>query len=152
MPGIFDFADLDLPFLDLGKRFLKSLEDEAAETFLKALFFLLKVKFTIDPAFRRNIENFKGLYQFKSKDDGLAVLLEFDDGDISFREGLSDDATVTVIFKDGRSLIGFLLSQKKDVFRSLLNNEINVSGNMNYIYKLGYMANHLQLELTHNLP
>ena len=153
MAGIFDLADWErLSFQELGEKFLNSLEDEAAEAFLQGLFFLLKVKFALDPAFRRNIENFQAVYQFKSKDDGFGVLLEFANGDLSFRQGLSDDATITIIFKDGGSLIRYLISQKKDVFQALLHNEIQVSGNLNYIYKLGFLANHLQLELTGNLP
>ena len=152
MSGIFNFAHLDLPFPDLREKFIRSLEDEGAETFLEALFFLLKVKAMIDPDFRRNLTDFPARYQFKSRGNGLAVLLEFADGGVHFREELRDDVNVTVIFKDGRSLISFLLSQKKDIFRSLLNNEVRVMGNLNYIYKLGFMANHLQLEFTGNLP
>ena len=153
MAGIFDLNDLvQLSFQELGERFLDSLQNEAAEAFLKGLFFLMQVKCAIDPAFRRNIEDFQAVYQFKGKDDGFGVLLEFADDDLSFREGLTDEATITIIFKDGGGLIRFLISQKKDVFQALLHNEVQVSGNLNYIYKLGFMANHLQLELTGNLP
>lgn len=153
MPGVFDPMEWGrLSFQELGGKFLDSLADETAEAFLLGLSFLLKVKVALDPAFRRNIENFQAVYQFKSKDDGVGVLLEFDDGDVNYREGLSDDATFTVVFKDGGGLIRFLISQKKDVIQALLNNEIQVSGNLNYIYKLGFMANHLVLELKGDLP
>ena len=134
------------------EKFLKSLEDEAAETFLEVLLLFMKLKFMFDPSYRKNIENFKGRYQFRSRDGGITVLVEFDNGKMDIKETLSEDVDVTVIFKDGRSLINFLLSQNRDVLRGLLNNEIIVNGNLNYIYKFAFMANHLQLELTGNLP
>ena len=135
-----------------GEKFLKSLEDEAAETFLEMLLLFMRLKFMFDPSYRRNIENFKGRYQFRSRDGGITVLVEFDNEKMDIKETLSEDVDVTVIFKDGRSLMNFLLSQNRDVLRGLLNNEINVNGNLNYIYKFAFMANHLQLELTGNLP
>ena len=135
-----------------GEKFLKSLEDEAAETFLEMLLLFMRLKFMFDPSYRRNIENFKGRYQFRSRDNKITVLVELDNGKMDIKETLSEDVDVTVIFKDGRSLMNFLLSQNRDVLRGLLNNEINVNGNLNYIYKFAFMANHLQLELTGNLP
>ena len=135
-----------------GEKFLNTLEDEAAETFLEVLLLFMKLKFMFDPSYRRNIENFKGRYQFKSRDNKITVLVEFDNGKMDIKETLSEDVDVTVIFKDGRSLMNFLLSQNRDVLRGLLNNEITVNGNLNYIYKFAFMANHLQLELTGNLP
>jgi len=135
-----------------GEKFLNTLEDEAAETFLEVLLLFMKLKFMFDPSYRKNIENFKGRYQFKSRDNKITVLVEFDNGKMDIKETLSEDVDVTVIFKDGRSLMNFLLSQNRDVLRGLLNNEINVNGNLNYIYKFAFMANHLQLELTGNLP
>ena len=135
-----------------GEKFLNTLEDEAAETFLEVLLLFMKLKFMFDPSYRRNIENFKGRYQFKSRDNKITVLVELDNGKMDIKETLSEDVDVTVIFKDGRSLMNFLLSQNRDVLRGLLNNEITVTGNLNYIYKFAFMANHLQLELTGNLP
>ena len=135
-----------------GEKFLNTLEDEAAETFLEVLLLFMKLKFMFDPSYRKNIENFKGRYQFKSRDNKITVLVELDNGKMDIKETLSEDVDVTVIFKDGRSLMNFLLSQNRDVLRGLLNNEINVNGNLNYIYKFAFMANHLQLELTGNLP
>ncbi|HIC92087.1 MAG TPA: hypothetical protein EYP21_08550 [Syntrophaceae bacterium] len=136
----------------MGERFLKCLEDETAETFLEILLLLMKFKFMLDPSYRRNIENFKGRYQFKSRDGGVTVLVEFHNGKMDVKEILSHDVDVTVIFKDGRALMNFLLFKDRDILRGLLNNEVTINGNLNYMYKFGFMANHLQLELTGNLP
>ena len=152
--AVFDLENIigKLALEKAGEKFLNALEDEAAETFLEMLLLFMRLKFMFDPSYRRNIENFKGRYQFKSIDNKITVLVEFDNGKMDIKETLSEDVDVTVIFKDGRSLMNFLLSQNRDVLRGLLNNEINVNGNLNYIYKFAFMANHLQLELTGNLP
>ena len=151
---IFDLENIigKLALEKAGEKFLNALEDEAAETFLEMLLLFMRLKFMFDPSYRRNIENFKGRYQFKSRDNKITVLVEFDNGKMDIKETLSEDVDVTVIFKDGRSLMNFLLSQNRDVLRGLLNNEITVNGNLNYIYKFAFMANDLQLELTGNLP
>ena len=94
-----------------GERFLNALEDETAEKFLKALLLFMKLKFMFDPSYRKNIENFKGRYQFKSKGDGVAVLVEFDNGKMDIKEKLANDVDITCTFKDGKALINFLLSR-----------------------------------------
>ncbi len=136
----------------MEEQFLKSIKDKTAENFLEALLLFMKFKFMLDPSYKRNIENFRGRYQFKSKDDQIAVFVEFKNGEMHIKKELNEDVNVTVIFKDGRSLVNFLLSEKKDILQGLLHNEIRVIGNLNYIYKFAFMANHLQLELTGNLP
>ncbi len=136
----------------IRERFLESLEDKIPETFLQILLLFMKFRFMLNPAYRRNIENFRGRYQFKSRDEAVTVLVEFDNGKMDVKGTLSHDVDVTVIFKDGRALMNFLLSRDRDILRGLLNNEVTVDGNLNYMYKFGFMANHLQLELTGNLP
>ncbi len=147
MPGIFDLAGQDLPLETWGQKFLQSLEDEVAEVFLKALCFVLKIKCILDHDFRQNINDFYGQYQFVSKNGHLQVVLEFDHGKVHFREGRAVNPNVTVFFKDGGSLIRFFISRKKDILQAMLRNELETKGNLNYIFKLGFMANHLDLEL-----
>jgi len=132
--------------------FLKVIEGEIAETFLEVLLSFMKLRFMVDPSYRRNIEDFKGSYQIKSRDGEITVLVKFDKGRMHFKETVADDVDITCTFKDGKSLMNFLLSKDRDILRGLLNNEITLTGNLNYIYKFGFMANHLLLELTGNLP
>ncbi len=146
MPGIFDLAGLDLPLETWGQKFLQALEDEAADVFLKALCFLLKIKCALDRDFRKNIDEFYGQYQFISKNGHLNVVLELDHGKVHFREGTAANPNVTVFFKDGASLTRFFISRKKDILQAMLRNELEAKGNLNYIFKLGFMANHLDLE------
>lgn len=136
----------------VAEEFMRGIEGEVAETIVEVLLSLMKLRFMVDPSYRKNIENFKGRYQLKDKDHELTVFVKFDNGKMDFKEKVTKDANVTCTFKDGKSLINFLLSKDRDILRGLLNNEITVTGNLNYMYKFGFMANHLLLELTGNLP
>ena len=134
------------------KRFLKCLESEAAEGFLELLLKLMSLAFKIDEDFRRNITGFTGRYQFRSVDNSVTVAALFIGKNLKVKERLIPDADVSVIFKDGRSLMNYLLATDRDILRLVLNNEVVLKGNLNYMFKFGYMANHLQLALAGKLP
>ena len=142
---------------EVGAQLLGSLESETAETFLEILLFCMKVKFVFDPEFRRNIEveNFRGSYKFCTRNPRrgqVNVWVEFADGMMRIREDIDAEATVTVTFENGKALRNFLLSPKPDILECILNNEVVTSGNLNYLNKFAFMANHLVLEVTGGLP
>jgi hypothetical protein len=120
----------------------KCLEDEATEEFLKMLLNLMKLAFRIDPGYRRNIEDFTGSYRFKDRDGGVNVLIKFHNGKMEISEDPVPKTNVMVTFKDSQALRNFLLAFKKDILKVLLHNEILVTGNLNYLYKFIFMANH----------
>ena len=132
--------------------FLKCLESEAAEEFLELLLKLMSLVFKIDKDFQRNIKGFTGRYQFRSVDNSVTIAALFTGKDLQVKEKLIPDPDVSVIFKDGRSIMNYLLATDKDILRLMLNNEVVLKGNVNYMLKFGYMANHLQMALTGRLP
>lgn len=134
------------------KQFLKCLENEAAEDFLGLLLKLMSLTLKLDREFQRNIAGFKGRYQFRSADSSVTVAAVFDGNGLKVKEELIPEPDVSVIFKDARALMNYLLAAERDILRLLLNNELALQGNANYIFKFGYMANHLQLALTGRLP
>lgn len=134
------------------RQFMKCLESEAAEEFLELLLKLMSLVFKIDEDFRRNIKGFRGRYQFRSVDNSVTVAALFTGKGLKVKERLIPDPDATVIFKDGKSLMNYLLATDRDILRLVLNNEVVLKGNVNYVLKFGYMANHLQLALTGRLP
>jgi len=134
------------------RRFLKSLESEAAEKFLKLLLKLMSLTFKLDKDFRRNIDGFKGRYQFRTVDNSVTVAAIFTGNGLKVKEKLIPDPDVSVVFKDRRSLMNYLLTTDRDILKLVLNNEVALKGNMNYILKFGYMATHIQLSVTGALP
>jgi hypothetical protein len=125
-----------------AQSFLMNLENEVAEKYLETLLHLMKVTFWVNPAYRRNIENFTGLYRFRSKDGGVNVLVRFHHGKMEISEDPAPEAHVTVEFKNSEALMTLLLAFKKDILKLILNNEVLVTGNINYLYKFIFMANH----------
>jgi len=136
----------------LEPSFRKCIQAEEAEEFLELLLKLMSLTFRLDKDFRRNIKGFRGRYQFRSVDNSVTVAALFTGKGLKVKERLIPDADVTVIFKDGKSLMNYLLAENRDILRPVLNNEVVLKGNVNYILKFGYMANHLQLALTGRLP
>ena len=133
------------------KKLLKSIQSETSEEFLELLLKLMRLAFKVDKEFRRNIEGFKGKCQFRSIDNSVTVAAVFDGKELKVKEELLPDPNVSVIFKDGQSLMNYLLSDR-DILKLVLNNEVVLKGNTNYMLKFGFMANHLQLALTGKLP
>jgi hypothetical protein len=134
------------------KRFLKCLESGTAENFLQLTLNLMRLAFKLDKDFRQNIIGFTGICQFRSIDNSITIAAVFNGKDMEVKKALVPEANVAVIFRDGRALLNYLLTSDRDILRMLLNNEVIIKGNVNYIMKFGYMANHLQLALSGRLP
>jgi hypothetical protein len=127
------------------KEFSDCLSSELAEDFLQLLLGLMSVVFMVDHGFRKNIEGFNGRYQFYSKDGSITVAALFGNNRLEVREEDILYPDITVLFKDGKALMGHLLTPKPDILGSILRQEVSLDGNLNYLYKFAYMAKRLQL-------
>jgi hypothetical protein len=130
------------------KNFLNCLNSEFAEDFLHLLLGLMSVVFKFDPEFRKNITQFNGRYQFKSKDGRITVTALFEKNRLEVRKGEISNPDITVLFKDGKALMGYLLTPKPDILGAMLRQEVSLDGNLNYLYKFAFMAKRLQLMAT----
>ena len=127
------------------KKFLDCLSSEVAEGFLKTLLGLMAIVFTFDGAYRKNIEGFSGRYLFKSKDGSIKVAALFHHNRLEVREEEIPDPDITILFKDSKALMNYLLTPKPDILGSMLRQEVSLDGNLNYLYKFAFMAKRLQL-------
>ncbi len=125
-------------------RFLTCMESRAADDFLEILLELMGLAFLVLPHYRKNIENFDGRYQFLSRDGHVRTGARFRDSRLERRETVSDPH-ITILFKNGRALMDFLLTPKPDILGAMLRQEVTLDGNLNYLYKFAYMARRLQL-------
>jgi len=138
-------------------RFVDRLKNETAEEFLKGLLQVLKISCHVDGYLRRSIRDFEGRIEFRSKDNRIRVLADFSKGRLNKRELDADEVlqpppNAGIVFKDAEAVKNFLLPKgglkgRRDVLRSLLKNEVKLEGNFNYIYRFGFLASHLQLQL-----
>ena len=134
-----------------GQEFMEALQSEKAEKFLEVLLKLMGLVFCLDKDFRRNIWDFNGRYLFRSQDRQITVAAVFKDNRLKVTEEEIGDTHMTVLFRNAKALMGFLLSPKPDILGSMLRQDISIDGNLNYLYKFAYMAKHLQLKVTGKL-
>ncbi len=142
------------PYLEIQKKFERcfdpeTLTAELAEEFLGLLLSLMGIAFVLDSTYRDNIRGFNGRYQFRSMDDRISMAVVFHDSRMVVAKTIIDDPHVSVVFRDGKALLGFLLSPKQDILTAMLNHDITTRGNLNYIYRFGYLATNLRRRLLH---
>jgi hypothetical protein len=131
-----------------AEQFMEALESEGAEEFLEVLLKLMGLVLRLDKDFRRNILNFNGRYLFRSRDRRITVAAVFEDNRLKVSEEEIGDTHMTVVFRNAKALMGFLLSPKPDILGSMLRQDVTIDGNLNYLYKFAYMSKHLQLKAT----
>jgi hypothetical protein len=134
-----------------AQKLMETLQSEKAEGFLQVLLKLMGLVFCLDRDFRRNIQDFNGRYLFRSQDNQITVAAVFKDNRLKVTEEAIDDTHMTVIFRNAKALMGFLLSPKPDILGSMLRQDVTIDGNLNYLYKFAYMAKHLQLKVSGGL-
>ncbi len=115
-----------------------------AEDFLEVLLDLMKIVYSLPLGYEKNIKNFTGRYQFLDMTREIAVGVDFHDGSMHVKEGEIDDPHIKITFKDGSALMKFLLEPNQDVLAAMLHHEVTPDGNLNYLYKFGFMARQLQ--------
>ncbi len=129
----------------LWKDFRNCFDSEAAEEFLQSLLTLMQIMFVVNHNYRRNIDKFSGRYQFRSEDGAVTVGVAFKNRRMKVVEGMIDNPHITVTFRDGRTLLNFIISPRQDILGSMLKHDVRTEGNLNYLYKFGFMAKQLQL-------
>jgi hypothetical protein len=124
---------------------IKNFEDELLDDFLELLLDMMLLAFLINfKHCRKNIEGFRATYNFVSRDGTIAAAAIFANNKMKMKkEKVPDndpDLKVTLTFKNGPALRKFLISGTPDVLNSLLAQEIDYSGNLNYLLKFAYLV------------
>ncbi len=132
----------------LARSLKKELSGKMTNAFIKLLLKALDTVFCLYVDYRKkNIEHFKGRYLFRTADDVVSASATFKNGDMKVPKQAIEDWDVRVTFKDSTALKEFIFSKDQDILNSLLKNDVEVDGNLNYIYKFGFMAR----DLAHRL-
>ncbi|RJX26032.1 MAG: hypothetical protein C4531_16385 [Desulfurivibrio sp.] len=129
----------------LWQRLQNSFSSEVAEEFLQTLLTLMQFVFVVNADYRRNLKNFEGRYQFCSKDGEVTIAALFHDNRMEVMEKKIDKPDITITFRDGRTLLNFIIAPRQDILGSMLRHDVVTEGNLNYLYKFGFMAKQLQL-------
>lgn len=157
--NLFDVVDSFLTKLGarkLKKQLLRETTDEFVELLLKAMAWSFKLeavalflKLIRKDDYQRHLRDsegryFEGRYLFRTaKQDGIVTSATFRNGRMHVHEDAIPEWDVKVTFTNGKALRKFLFSEDQDIINSLAENEVKVDGNLNYIYKFGFMAKDL---------
>lgn len=125
----------------------KELAGEVTDKFIELLLDGMDLAFRLSPDFRENLRDYRGRYLFRTADGAVAVSAAFQNGDMKVHKEAITDWNVMVTFKNAPALWSFLFSKNQDILDSLLKNEVEVDGNLNCIYKFGFMARELTSRL-----
>ena len=128
---------------NLKKQLLGTLTDDFLELLLNGM----DLTFYLSKGFRKNIKDFDGRYLFRTADKTVESSATFKDGDMKVHDKAIEDWDIRVTFKDSKALLSYLFSRDQDILNSLLKNEVAVDGNLNHIYKFGFLAR----DLAHRL-
>jgi hypothetical protein len=131
-----------------GKQLVNYIESEFADKFLTHLLKSMSLLFSLSRELRKNIEGFNGRYLFRISDRNIAVTADFHKNRMNVYEKEADNTNVAVTFKNHKALMNFLLSPKPDIIGSILRQDVTIDGNLSYLLKFAYMANHLRSMMT----
>lgn len=126
------------------------LSGEVSSTSLQFLLSLMHTAFEVSylplsplKDFHRNIDSFDGTIAFTSSDDLLKAAAIFSGGNMEVSNSIPDDWDVKIVFTDVPAFWRFIFSEGDDILTSILANDVEVEGNLNYLYKFGFMARDL---------
>ncbi len=126
-----------------SRKLAKELEGEVTDEFVELLLRGLKLAFWLLPDFRRNLRGFRGRYLLETADGAVQASALFEGERMTVRDDAIADWDVRISFESPQAVWSFLLSKDQDILNSILRDEVAVEGNINYVYKLGYMAREL---------
>jgi hypothetical protein len=151
------FNEADLFLTNLGARKLKKeLLGTATDKFIELLLMSMDLSFYLikDDDYQNHLKDsegrdFKGRYFFRSADEEetIAASAIFENANMRVGFEAIDDWDVMVTFKNGKALRNFIFSEKQDIFESISENAVEVDGNLNHIFKFGFMVQDLTRRL-----
>ena len=131
----------------LKKQVLGAATDKFIEILLRGMDSFIFL--TPDKDFRRNLKDFNGRYCFRGADkaENIRFSATFSNGDMHVHDDAIDDWDFMVTFKNGKALRDYIFSEKQDIFDSLSENAVEVDGNLNHIFKFGFIVQNIALKL-----
>lgn len=132
----------------LGKEIGVRLDDAALELLLR--FMGLWCRFHVEYR-QRHLKDFRGTYLFKTRDGRVDASFTFKNDDMTVSGEASTDWDVAVVFKNARALRSalkdILLRGRMDILDLMLENKLEIQGNINLLFKFLYMVSDLRAGL-----
>ena len=130
-----------------SKKFREELTGALTDEFLELLLRCQDLAFCLSKGYRKNIKDFKGRYVFCTREGLVAASATFENGDMKVHDEPIEDWDVRITFENQAALRGFIFSGEHDILDSILENKVEVEGNLNYMYKYAFMVRDLGRKL-----
>jgi hypothetical protein len=119
-----------------------------ADEVIQLLLYAMSVITLLKPGFQEaNLpREFKAKLVFKTRrtEDSVECSAVFEDGIMRERKGSVANPDAVIVFKDGLSLFNYVFfSRDHDVVNLLLENRVEIDGNLSLVYKFMYMVRSL---------
>jgi hypothetical protein len=124
-----------------------ALEGKLTDKGVELLFYAMDVAFLLLGSYRRHLRGFTGSYVLRTADNKVAASALFANQKMTVRRDTIPSPTVVITFKTAQALRRFLSAKEPDILDSLLTNDVEVEGNLNYVYKFCFMARDLTRRL-----
>ncbi len=89
---------------------------------------------------RTSTEGFDAAYVFKTEDGAIDASVIFVDGEMKVDPHERAEWDVRVVFEDVGAFLEYILSDDQDILNTILENKVEVEGNLNYLYRFGHLA------------
>lgn len=128
----------------------EQLLDDVTDEFLEILLHAMSLAFAISGDYRANIKDFTGTLVFRTRVGDVGATVVFKDGHMEVHDDASTNYDCCIAFADARALWSSLLAENQDILDSVVSNTVDADGNLNYLYRFGYLARELtrRLELS----
>ncbi len=135
----------------LVPRFCGDLVSELNETltdgFLEALLSGMQVAFALSRSYRRNIEDFEAIFVFRTRDDRVGATAVFSKGRLTVESDPRPVFDTRISFRDADGLRNSLLAGDANLLETMLSDPVDAEGNLSNLYRFGYLAKELTLQL-----
>ena len=127
-----------------SRKLKRMLRNEESDGLLWVLFRVMDFAFCLSKDYGRNIKNFDGQYWFDTRDGEFSEGVIFRNGYMNIAEGELLNPDVRITFENSRSILQFILWKQEDILDLLLENRMNIKGNVNLGLKFCYMVRELK--------
>jgi hypothetical protein len=127
------------------RRQLSPLCDTLTDDFFELLLRGMDLALLLSPRYRAAAAGFDGVVVFCTKNGKVAVTAVFAGGDLRVEREARPAWDCRITFADSDAIWSFLLAEDQDILDSILRNAVEVEGNLNYVYRFGFLAKELAL-------
>lgn len=133
------------------RRFLNELKGQATDQLLELLLYAMSWAFLLSSSYRINIQNYTATLVFRCKNSPVAAAARFHQSHLEVETEPSSDGNTCISFASPAALQRFIFAKDHDALNLLLKNEVTVTGNVNHVYRFGFLANELlwMLDMTY---